>query len=497
MQLNRSNCATISHPERVIQFGEGNFLRGFVDWMIECANQKGVFDGSVVVVQPIPQGTVPLLNQQDGLYTLVSRGLVAGEPVVQQTVVTAISRGLNAYEDWEKVLACAEDPNIDILVSNTTEAGIVYQPTDTLEQNPPMSFPGKVCAYLYRRYTKFNGDPSKGMLILPCELIEANGDTLRKIVIKLAQQWQLEPGFVEWVRNANIFCNTLVDRIVTGYPGKEEAARLCANLGYTDELLVTSELFHLWVIEAPTGTSTRFPLHLADLQVKWVTDIKPYRTRKVRILNGAHTTTYALAYLAGCDYVREAAEDPMISEYMRSIIFREIIPTVNMDPKELADFANQVIERFRNPYIQHRWLDIALNGVAKFKTRVLPSLIPYLERNLVPPLLSLAFAGLIRFYRGCLTDQGLAGSYRGREYLVRDDRTVLELLNRIWDAAGDDYATAVKQVLAQEQLWGTDLSQYPALLKQIADYLSSIDTKGIRPTMQDALEGSRRSVDHA
>lgn len=496
-KLNRTNFNSNRYPERVIQFGEGNFLRAFVDWMIDHANQAGIFQGSVVVVQPIAQGLADKINEQDGLFTVVTRGLQNGKPVVKRNLVSSISRALNAVSEWEQVLACAADPDIDILVSNTTEAGITYVPTDSLEQTPPSSFPGKVCAYLYHRYKTFAGAQDKGMLILPCELIENNGGNLQEIVIKLAEDWKLEAEFIDWIKTANVFCNTLVDRIVTGYPGVEEVAEICAELKYDDQLLTTAEIFHLWVIEAPNGTSARFPLHEAGLNVKWVEDLTPYRTQKVRILNGAHTSSYALSYLAGFDHVREATEDKIVGEFIKSVVFSEIIPTVAMGQDELSEFAAEVIQRFKNPFIQHRWLDISLNAVSKFKARVLPSLLPYLEKEQVPPLLSLAFAGLINFYRGNeLTADGLACANFEREYTVRDDRAALEFFDELWRSAGDNYTAVAEQVLSQTDFWGDDLTKYHELVGQIASYLESMNTVGVVKTIEAALEKSSRSVDY-
>lgn len=491
-RLNRSNFPVTTYPERVIQFGEGNFLRAFVDWMIHKANQQGVYNSSVVVVQPISQGLVPVLNKQDGQFTLVSRGLVNGEKVVTTEVISSINRGLLATEQWDQVLACAEDPNIDVLVSNTTEAGIVYSPTDNLNDNPPESYPAKVCAYLYRRFQTFNGDASKGMLLLPVELIDRNGDQLKEIVVRLAKRWELSQEFVAWIETANIFANTLVDRIVTGYPGKNEAKSIADAEGYQDDLVNTSEVFHLWVIEAPEGTSARFPLHKAGVDIKWVEDMSQYRTRKVRILNGAHTSTVALAYLAGFDYVREAVEDDIIGGFLQSVIFDEIIPTVEMDETELIKFANQVIERFRNPFIQHRWLDISLNSISKFKARALPSLLSYLEKGELAPLLTLSLAGLISLYRGeLLTDEGLVCERNNEQYIIRDDRHILEFFHQLWQSADNDYAAITKQVLAQESFWGINLAQYPQLTDLVTHYLELICSQGVTTTIKQALETTR------
>lgn len=495
--LNRTNFPEFAaeannHQERVIQFGEGNFLRGFVDWMIHKANNAGVFDGSVVVVQPIEHGLVNKLNEQDGLFTMITRGLVNGEEVVEEEVITSISRGLLSIGEWDKVLECAADPNIDILVSNTTEAGITYSATDTLDQNPPFSFPGKVTAYLYHRFKAFNGASDKGMLLLPCELIDRNGDNLKAIVLRLAKEWNLGDDFINWVETANIFANTLVDRIVTGYPGAEESAKLCERFGYKDDLINTAEIFHLWVIEAPKGTEERFPLHKAGLQVKWVEDMTPYRTRKVRILNGAHTSTVGLAYLAGFDYVRPAVNDENVGAYLNSIIFDEIIPTCDMDLAELNEFANQVIERFKNPFIQHRWLDISLNSISKYNARVLPSLLPYLEKGEEPALLTFSLAALISLYHGIqLTDEGLVCKRNDEEYLIRDDRGILEFFHALWQSAGDNYTAVAEQVLSNVDFWGTDLTKYDNFVKTVAKHLSIIATEGMEKALLNVMSGRK------
>jgi tagaturonate reductase len=370
--------------ERVVQFGEGNFLRGFVDWAIHEANKAGHFGGSVVVLQPIAHGLVPVLNEQQGLFSLVLRGQQEGERVVSETIVSSISRGLECESDWERVLECAQQPEIDIVVSNTTEAGITYVPEDSMELNPPISFPGKLCAFLYRRFVTFDGAPYRGMLVIPCELIDRNGDNLRMIVERLAVEWGLGADFVRWLNESNVFVNTLVDRIVTGYPGDEESAEFNRKWGYEDRLIVTAEPFYLWVIEGPREAAERFPVHKAGLDVLWVDDMTPYRTRKVRILNGAHTSTVATAYLAGIDFVKDAVEDKVIGAYLRAVIFEEIIPTLDMAENELTRFASQVLERFQNPFIRHRWLDISLNSISKFKARVLPSMLYHLERGIYP-----------------------------------------------------------------------------------------------------------------
>lgn len=476
-------------PERVIQFGEGNFLRAFVDWMIHSANQQGVFNGSVVLVQPIAQGLAPQINEQDGLYTLILRGIDKGEKVVKEEIITSVSRALSSYCEWEEVLHCAENSAIDILISNTTEAGIAYRAEERLDENPPVSFPGKVCAYLYRRYQTFKGDRAKGMVLIPCELIDRNGDRLKDIVLKLAVQWGLEADFTRWIEEANYFVNTLVDRIVTGYPTKEEVAALTAKFGYTDRLLVTGEIFHLWVIEGPEAAQARFPLHRAGLQVKWVSDLTPYRTRKVRILNGAHTSTVPVAHLAGIESVREAVEDELLGQYIRQIAFEEIIPTINMPIAELEEFASQVMERFQNPFIHHRWLDISLNSISKFKTRVLPSLQAYLGKRQIPQLMTFSLAALINFYHGlALNEKGMEAKCDGVTYLVRDDREVLQFFFDLWQTHGNDIPTLVDKVLSERKFWDDDLSAYPGFAEQLSAYVSDIQDQGMRATLAELIK---------
>src|SRR5690554_4150992 len=338
----------LNYPERVVQFGEGNFLRAFVDWLFHQLNKKGYFKGRTVVVQPIPPGRVSNLKQQDNLYTLLLRGIQEGEIINRREIISSISRGLEAYTEWDEVLKLAENPDIEFVVSNTTEAGIVYSADDQPDDSPPDSFPGKLTVYLYHRYQFFNGDSSKGMIIIPVELIENNGERLREIILKLAERWNLPGEFKNWIKEDNIFLNTLVDRIVTGYP-ENEVDELEAELGYHDENIVAGEIFHLWVIEGDKKLKEKLPFHKIGLNVKWVNELRPYRQRKVRILNGVHTSTVPVAYLAGINLVRDAVEDPCLGKYMERVVFDNIIPSMN-NGGELNDFAQKVLERFRNPF---------------------------------------------------------------------------------------------------------------------------------------------------
>lgn len=500
MEIANYSAEMLEYPERLIQFGEGNFLRAFVDWFLHEMNKKGIFQGRAVVIQPIPQGKVSNLNNQDGLYTLLLRGIEKGQLVNKREVITGISRGLNAYTQWKEILQLAEDPAIEFVISNTTEAGIVYSPEDKLTDNPPNSFPGKLTAYLYRRYQHFAGARDKGMIIMPVELIERNGDQLREIVLKLAEQWELPEDFQKWVREANVFLNTLVDRIVTGYPFNE-IDKLEQELGYHDENIVAGEIFHLLVIEGDKKLQEKLPLQEAGLNVIWVDDLTSYRERKVRILNGAHTSAVTVSYLAGIDLVREAVNDELLGKFIRKTIFDNIIPSMDMEPEELESFAEEVLERFANPFIDHKWLDISLNSIAKFKTRVLPSLLGYMEKKhdageaspcALPRYLVFSLAALINFYRGTeIQDNQLLAERNGESYSVRDDIKVLEFFADLWGRYIKGEINLEKlalEVLGEQSFWEQDLNEVPGLRASLTEYLKSIEKKGLKNSLLDLLE---------
>jgi tagaturonate reductase len=415
-----------SLPERVLQFGEGGFLRGFVDWMIHGMNQQRLFGGRVVVVQPIAHGQVSALNEQDGAYTLLMRGVENGAVVERQEVITSISRGIDPYADFASYVRCAHNPDLRFIVSNTTEAGIAFSSTDKFTDAPQASFPGKLTRFLFERFQAFAADPQKGFVLLPCELIDRNGDRLKQTVLKTAALWNLGRGFEEWVASANVFTNTLVDRIVTGYP-RDEMEELSAEAGYRDDLFDTSELFHLWVIEGPEDISQELPLAKAGYNVIVTDSMKPYRDRKVGILNGAHTSTALAAYLAGFDYVGDAVADPLVSSFMRRAIYGEVIPTLTLPKDELELFAEAVFERFSNPFIKHALQSIGLNSVSKYRARVLPTVERYLAaKGKLPSRLTFALAALLAYYRGTTVESGaLIGSRDGQSYRVMDNLPIL------------------------------------------------------------------------
>lgn len=477
-------------PERVLQFGEGGFLRGFVDWMVHGMNQQGLFSGRVVVVQPIAQGQVDRLNRQGGAFTLLMRGMENGKVVERREIITSISRGINPYTDFQDYLRCATNPDLRFIVSNTTEAGIAFSSQDRITDEPPASFPAKLTRFLYERYRAFEGDLTKGFVLLPCELIDRNGDRLKEAVLRTVAHWSLNEEFARWVEEANVFTNTLVDRIVTGYP-KDEIEDLWTEAGYRDDLFNTAEVFHLWVIEGPASLASELPLAQAGFNVIVTDNMKPYRDRKVGILNGAHTSTAMAAYLAGFDYVGDAIADPGISGFMRHAIHEEVIPTLSLPKAELERFAESVFERFANPFIRHSLQSISLNSVSKYRARVLPSLERYIAlRDSLPKRLIFALAALIAFYRGInVVDGALIGHRSGHPYKVKDNLPILEKMAALWakcDLSPAGIRKLADAVLQQSDWWGKDLRGIPGLADAISADLNTIVSRGIQEAMTAA-----------
>ena len=414
---------TTTRPEKIIQFGEGGFLRGFADWMLQKLNDNGSFSGNVVVVQPIENGMCDALSAQNCVYTHLVRGVEG----VEKTLVDVISRCIKPYEDFDAYLALADNPDFRFVISNTTESGIVFSREDKVTDAPPKSFPAKLTRLLMRRYEK----SLPGFIFLPCELIDRNGDNLKKCILKFAEHWGLSDGFVKWINEENVFTNTLVDRINTGFPRGEEL-----SLGYEDNMVNTSEYFHLWVIETDYDLEAELPFASAGLNVIVTPDkLEMYRTRKVRILNGAHTSLVPYALLSGFDTVKSCVDDEKMREHIRKCVFDEIIPTLDLPREELLSYAESVIERFSNPYIKHFLSSIALNSVSKFKVRVLPSILEYEIRFAkLPETLIFSFAKLIEFYKTDMTN---------------DDPAVVEFMK----------THGTRDILANADLWGEDLSR--------------------------------------
>lgn len=478
-------------PEKVIQFGEGNFLRAFVTWMVNALNAKEMFNGRVVIAQPLKVGLAKLINDQDGLYTLMMRGLEDGVEKEYREIITCVSRGIDPYSQWDALLECARNPEMRYMFSNTTEAGIAYLDEARPRTECPASFPAKVCAFLYERFKHFNGAHDKGMVILCCELIDKNAATLKKIVVKLARQWELKPEFFAWLDNSCFFVNTLVDRIVPGYP-RENAGEICKELGYNDQLLDTCELFHLWVVEGPAHLAEELPFHKLGLNVIWTDDMTPYRTRKVRMLNGAHTSCSLGAFLSGLDTVGGMMSDEVFAKSVRHVLLDEILPNVPGDPVSNEKFALSILDRFSNPHIRHELISISLNSVSKWKVRVLPSLKDYVaRREALPPILTYSLAALIAFYNGVgAAEPELRGTRNGKSYSIKDGMDELAFFEKRWHAFrhNHDLRVLVGTILANEALWGEDLTLIPGMTDFITAQLQSILFSGTRATVQELLQ---------
>lgn len=480
--LNESNLKKDHRPIKVMQYGEGNFLRGFVDYMIDIANKEGVFNGDIVLIKPIEFGSLDFFKQQDCLYTVSLRGIENGEKKITNHMVTSVAKAVDAYQEYTQYAELAKEEELRFIVSNTTEAGIVYDETDSYHLCPPKSYPGKLTKFLYERYLHFSGDKTKGMIILPVELIDDNGIHLKEIVLKLCKKWGLEEGFVTWLNEACTFCSTLVDRIVTGFP-KDEAESMWKEFGYIDHLIVTGEPFALWVIESEKEIEEEFPLTKAGLPVIFTDNQKPYKQRKVRILNGAHTSFALASYLAGNDYVKESMEDHDIYGFMNRTIYEEIIPTLKLPKEDLLSFADKVADRFQNPFIKHSLLSISLNSVSKWKARCLPSLLDYVEQfEKLPSCLTFSLAALIAFYHGKeLRDGGLVGLRDNQEYKIMDDKDVLEFF---MTHSKEEPLPLVVKFLSNTTWWDRDLNQVTGLTDAVAGYLADIRTIGVREAMR-------------
>ncbi len=468
--LNRANAGKeTKYPIKVLQFGEGNFLRAFVDYAFYKLNKELDFNAGVAIVQPLEGGMVDFIMKQDGLYTLFLNGVKNNQNIQDVYLIDNLVKGVNPYADFNAYLDLAKSETLEFVISNTTEAGIEFVETDTLENVPQKSFPAKLAAFLYERFKFFGGDSSKGLTIIPCELINYNADTLKDILLRYSQLWNLGSEFDSWLNNACSFHNTLVDRIVPGYP-RNEIEEYNAKLDYHDNILVTAEPFFLWVIEGDEKLKAKLPFDKTDLDVKIVKDMQPYRTRKVRILNGAHTAMVPLSIMYGNTTVKETLDDQFTGAFVSKIIFDEINPTLDMDKEELNQFANEVLDRFRNPYIKHLLSDIALNSISKFKVRVLPSILKYQELNNRLPLnLVFSFACTIRFYQGI---------WEGKALPIKDSEDIVQTMTAYWKF--DDVGKTVQHTLANQEFWDEDLNAVPGLYEEIVFAINEINANGIQ-----------------
>ena len=489
------NCKTAPkrvRTERVIQFGEGNFLRAFVDWIIQKVDESTDFDASVVVVQPIAQGMVEKLNEQDCLYHVNLQGLIDGKPVNSLTLIDTISRALNPYQDFDAFLRLAEQPEMRFVISNTTEAGIAFDPACRLSDKPASSYPGKLVQLLWHRFKTFNGDTTKGFIIMPCELIFLNGHHLRECIDQYVELWREDFGdayesFKKWTTESCYVCATLVDRIVPGFPRKE-IGNIQEKLGYADNMVVQGEAFHLWVIETAPNLpleqlAKEFPAERAGLNIVLTHNEAPYHERKVTLLNGPHTVLSPVAYLSGIDIVRDACKHPVVGKFIHKVQFDELMQTLNLPMDELQQFAGDVLERFLNPYVDHQVTSIMLNSFPKYQTRDLPGLKTYLERKgELPKGLVLGLAAIITYYKGGVRADGAP-------IKPNDDARIMALLDELWQT-GDTRKVAEGVLAAKDLIWHEhgDLNQIPGLTDMLTQMLDSIQQKGMLKTVEGVME---------
>ncbi|MDP5230689.1 MAG: tagaturonate reductase [Cellulophaga sp.] len=455
-------------PIKMVQFGEGNFLRAFIGYAFQELNKATDVKVGIAVVQPIERGMIDLINKQDGLYTLFMKGVKKGKEIQEIELIKNIVKGINPYSNFNDFIGLAKEEDLEFIISNTTEAGIAYDENDTLSMQPPNSFPAKLTVLLYERYKYFKGDLAKGLTIIPCELINYNAKTLKEIILQYTDDWKLESAFNTWLLESCSFHNTLVDRIVPGYPN-HDMDQYHTQLPYKDHLIVTAESFLLWVIEGGDALKAKLPFDKTHLDVKIVDDLQPYRTRKVRILNGAHTAMVPLSLLYGNTTVKQTIDHKFTGEVIHKAVFEEIIDTLEMDKTSLNNFADEVFDRFRNPFIVHNLSSIALNSISKFKVRVLPSLLQYVKKNNKLPLnLTFAFACLIRFYKGV---------WKGETLPVQDSDAIIADFSKIW--VSNNYTEIANTVLSSADYWGEDLTKVENLSAAIILALKEMDENGI------------------
>lgn len=474
--INSDMTKTQQLPVKVLQIGEGNFLRGFADALIYESVLTGAFNGSVAVTQPRKTGRDKLLTirQQDGLYTLLKRGIADGKVIEESSIIPVISRAIDPYEEWHDFLQLAKGPDLDIVISNTTEAGLTYKESRYEEGEPVASFPGKLTVFLHERFIQFSGSKESGLIMLPCELVERNGDLLQQYVLQHSVDFGFSDSFRQWIKEDNRFLNNLVDRIVTGFPSKEEAAELTERSGYEDKLMTLAEPYHLWAIEGEPELDDRFPLAKAGLNVHWTDDLRPFQLRKVRLLNGSHTLMTPLAILKGHTYVRETMEDAELGVFVREAAEKEIIPALDLPEEELHSYVKEVWDRFLNPYINHKLTDIMLGSIAKFKARLLPTMLASVERSGgLPERIVLSFSALLRLYQAENTAEGYCSyTFNGQKVILRDDEQLLAAMESYWSKYnGNNLDEVISAILADEQLWGQNLNNINGLQAKVVENL--------------------------
>jgi tagaturonate reductase len=472
--------ALLDLPERAVQFGTGGFLRGFLDDFLHRANVQGAFGGRVVAVGSMGSSRSDALRDQDGLFTLAVEGIEQGQSVREIRIISSLSRALSATDDWTEVLALARAPLLQYVFSNTTEVGIALDPSDAKDAAPPKSFPAKLTRFLYERAREFDHDPLMGLVVVPCELIEANGDTLRAHVLTLATRWGLGAEFIRWIERAVPFCNTLVDRIVPGAPRGADKARLAEMLGYDDALLTTCEPYRLFAIQGDAALRERMTWTSVDPAIIVAPDITAYRERKVRLLNGAHSLLVPTALLMGFETVRDAVTHPAIGRFVRQAMIEEIVPT--LDAAGSAEFAEAVLDRFRNPFIRHALVDITLQATMKMRVRVVPSIAAYAERTgRIPGALAFGFAMFLLLMRG-----EVQAARRADGLPVPADDGADRLAQR-WVASGTDVGSCVRATLADTSLWGADLTNIPGFAEAVTEHLRRALASGVAVALDHHL----------
>lgn len=472
-------------PEKVLQFGTGVLLRGLPDYFIDKANKKGLFNGRIVVIKSTDSGGADAFSDQDGLYTHCVQGIVEGKKVEEKILNASISRVLAARSEWDEVLKCAANPDMQIIISNTTEVGITLV-KDNVHASPPESFPGKLLAFLYQRFKVFQGDKTKGMVIIPTELITDNGKKLEAILLELAHQNGLETAFLDWLETYNYFCNSLVDRIVPGKLPAPQHQQMEADNGYRDGLMIMSEAYSLWAIESDNEqVKNILSFSKADAGVVIAPDINVFRELKLRLLNGSHTFSCGLAHLAGFGTVKQAMDDATFNAYISTLMLQEIVPAVtgnNISAEMARDFANKVLDRYRNPYIEHQWLSITVQYSSKMKMRNVPVLQKHYElHGSIPEYMALGFAAHLLFLKCTKADDGkYYGEFSGKKYLVNDDHAAY-YANQ-WE--NTDGAALVQKVLSDSTFWGADLTKLPGFTEAVANKLDALVKKGAAAAMK-------------
>ncbi len=485
MERNGDELRDGHYPERMIQIGEGNFLRGLVDWLIHQLIVNGKYDGRVIVSNPRPTGAQKIreFKQQDGLYTVWRRGMENGNLVDERDIVRSVSRSLNPYEEWQEFLACARNPSIDIVISNTTEAGLTYLEEALDLERCPTSYPAKLTAYLFERYRALSGAPSAGLDIVPCELVENNGDLVRELVLRCAASWGLPREFTAWVKEHNYFYNTLVDSIVTGFNTADKSL-LQQEVPYEDSLGVIREPFYLWVIQGPPRLQTKWDFPSLGLNVRYEPDVAPFRLIKVRILNGSHTSLAGLSFLAGLVTVRDAMTHDVMGPFVHALIHNEIIPAASMQgvpESEATRFAAAVVERFSNPLLRHEIASLQLNGLSKVTVRILPTLHDFVAKTgEIPTLLTLAIAGQLLYYKNAENEED--------GWIIKDNEEHVQLVAAAWSLEeSDGLFAAVSRILGLEAIWGEDLNQVPGLAETITTHIAALQGGGVLGAVSNAL----------